>query len=113
MKVASLVFVVLLAFVFSCAYTLSEGTKIDGSKVEQIVKNKTTAQELEGILGKPYKVEKLGGGKETYKYYYKYEEYVRWNVLPKTMEQKLDVDLLNGVVTDYAGSGTAVDPMKN
>lgn len=113
MRVVSIVFVVLLAFTFSCGPMSSEGTKIDASKREQIVKNKTTAQEVEAMFGKPYKVEKMGGGKETYVYYYKYEEYVHWYTLPKTMVQKMDVDILNGVVTDYHYNVEAVDPMRD
>jgi hypothetical protein len=113
MRIASAVLVVLLAFAFGCGPMISEGKKIDGTKADQIVKNKTTAQEVEAMFGKPYKVEKMGGGKETYVYYYKYEEFVHWYTLPKSIEQKLEVDILNGVVVDYKGSGTAIDPMKD
>ena len=113
MRIASAVLVVLLAFAFGCGPMSTEGRKIDASKVDQLVKNRTTAQDVEAIFGKPYKVEKLGAGKETYIYYYRYEEYVHWYTLPKTMEQKLAVDILNGVVIDYTGSGTAVDPMRD
>ncbi|RPJ37107.1 MAG: hypothetical protein EHM27_14070 [Deltaproteobacteria bacterium] len=77
------------------------------------MKSKTTAQEVESFFGKPYKVEKMGGGKETYIYYYKYEEYVHWYTLPKTTEQKLEVDILNGVVTDYTWNRSSVDPMRD
>ena len=111
MRIASAVLVVLLAFAFGCGPMMSEGKRIDASKVDQIVKNKTTAQDVEAMFGKPYKVEKMGGGKETYIYYFKSEEYVNWYTLPKTFEQKLAVDILNGVVIDYTGSGTSVDPM--
>jgi hypothetical protein len=113
MRIASAVLVVLLAFAFGCGPILSEGKRIDSSKMDQIVKHKTTAQEVEALYGKPYKVEKMGGGKETYVYYYKYEEYVHWYTLPKTTEQKLEVDILNGVVTDYTWNRSSVDPMKD
>ena len=113
MRIAGAVLVVLLAFVFGCGPMLSEGTRIDASKADKIVKSKTTAQEVESLFGKPYKVEKMGGGKETYIYYYKYEEYVHWYTLPKTSEQKLEVDILNGVVTDYTWNRSSVDPMRD
>jgi hypothetical protein len=113
MRVASLVFVVLLTFAFGCGPMMSEGTKFDLSKRDQFVKNVTTAQEVETLLGKPYKVEKMGGGKEVYVYYYKYEEYVHWYTLPKATEQKLEVDILNGKVIDYKWNRTDVDPMKD
>ena len=113
MRIASAVIVVLLAFAFGCGPMMSEGKRIDASKMDQIVKNKTTAQDVEAMFGKPYKVEKMGGGKEMYIYYYKSEEFVNWYTLPKTFEQKLAVDILNGVVVDYTGSGTAVTPMKD
>ena len=77
------------------------------------MKSKTTAQELESLMGKPYKVEKKQAGKEKYLYYYSYEEYLRWNVLPKATMQKLEVDLLNGVVTEYTYETRATDPIKN
>jgi hypothetical protein len=113
MRIASAVLVVLLAFAFGCGPMLSEGTRIDNSKSDQMVKNKTTAQEVEALFGKPYKVEKMGGGKETYIYYYKYEEYVHWYTLPKTIDQKLEVDILNGVVTDYTWNRSSVVPMRD
>jgi hypothetical protein len=77
------------------------------------VKNKTTARELEYLMGKPYKVEKKQAGKEKYIYYYSYEEYLRWNVLPKATMQKLEVELANGVVTEYTYDTAATDPIKN
>ncbi len=112
MRVAGLILAVLLAFTFSCGPMAHEGTKIDASKRDQIVKYKTTAKEVEGMFGKPYKVEKMGAGKERYVYWYKYEEYVHWYTLPKTMVQRMDVDILNGVVTDYFYNVEEMDPMK-
>ena len=112
MKVAGVVFVVLLAFAFSCGPINYEGTKIDASKRDQLVKNKTTAQEVQAMFGKPYKVEKMEGGKEKYIYYYKYEEYKYWNTLPKGEFQKMDVNFKDGVVTDYSYITDAIDPMR-
>jgi len=113
MRIASLVLVILLAFTFSCGGIWVEGNKFDASKRDQIVKNRTTAQEVEFLMGKPYKVEKKQAGKEKYLYYYSYEEYLRWNVLPKATMQKLEVDLANGVVTEYTYDTAATDPIKN
>jgi hypothetical protein len=113
MRIASLVLVILLAFTFSCGGIWVEGNKFDASKRDQIVKNKTTAQELEALMGKPYKVEKKEAGKEKYIYYYNHEEYLRWNVLPKSTMQKLDVDLMNGVVTEYTYTRSNTDPIKD
>lgn len=111
MRIASAVLVVLLAFAFGCGPMMHEGTRIDPRKADQIAKEKTTAREVEALFGKPDKVEKMGGGKETYVYYYKSEEYMNWYTLPKTTEQKLAVDILNGVVIDYTWDRTSVDPM--
>ena len=58
MRIASLVLVILLAFTFSCGPIWGEGNKFDASKRDQIVKSRTTASELESLMGKPYKVEK-------------------------------------------------------
>jgi hypothetical protein len=58
-------------------------------------------------------VEKKQTGKEKYLYYYSYEEYLRWNVLPKSTMQKFEVDLANGVVTEYNYEVTSTDPIKN
>ena len=113
MKMAGLVLVVLLAFAFGCGPMAVEGNKFDAAKRDQIVKNQTTSAELESSLGKPYKVEKMGGGKEKYIYYYKSEEYVHWYTLDKAIYQKLDVDLLNGVVTDYYYERSSTVPMKD
>jgi hypothetical protein len=113
MRIAGSVLVILLAFTFSCGPILWEGNKFDAAKRDQIVKNRTTAGELESLLGKPYKVEKMTGGKEKYVYYHKYEEYVHWYTLPKSTQQKLDVELLNGVVTDYTYDRVSTDPMRD
>ncbi len=113
MRIASLVLVILLAFTFSCGPIAWEGSKFDTAKRDQIVKNRTTAGELESLLGKPYKVEKMTGGKEKYIYYHKYEEYVHWYTLPKSTMQKLEVELMNGVVTDYTYDRVSTDPMRD
>jgi len=113
MRIASLVLVILLAFTFSCGPIWFEGNKFDATKRDQIVKNRTTAQELESLLGKPYKVEKKEAGKEKYVYYYNHEEYLRWNVLPNSTMQKLEVELRNGVVTEYTYDRAATDPIKD
>ena len=113
MRIASLVLAVLLAFAFSCGPLMWEGNKFEAAKRDQIVKNRTTAGELESLLGKPYKVEKIASGKEKYVYYYKHEEYVHWHTLPKSTMQKLEVDLMNGVVTDYVYDRASTDPMRD
>ncbi len=113
MRIAGLILVILLAFSFSCGPIAWEGNKFDQAKRDQIVKNRTTAAELESLLGKPYKVEKMGGGKEKYVYYYKYEEYVHWYTLPKTTMMKLEAEVANGVVTEYTYDRVSTDPMKD
>ena len=113
MRIAGIVLVVLLAFSFSCGPVMYEGSNFDRAKRDQIVKNRTTAGELEALLGKPYKVEKMGGGKEKYVYYYKIEEYVHWYTLPKSTMQKLEAEITNGVVTEYTYDRVSTDPMKD
>jgi len=113
MRIAGLVLVIVLAFSFSCGPIMWEGNKFDAAKRDQIVKNRTTAGEIETLFGKPYKVEKMGDGKEKYIYYHKYEEYVHWYTLPKSTMRKLDVFLQNGVVTDYSYDRVSTDPMKD
>lgn len=111
MRIASLVLGILLTFTFSCGPVLWEGNKVDATKRDQIVKNKTTAAEVEALFGKPYKVEKMGAGKEKYIYYYQYEEYVAWYTLPRTMLQRMEVMIANGVVTDYEYFVESRDPL--
>jgi hypothetical protein len=113
MRIAGLVLVILLAFTFSCGPIWWEGNKFDPAKRDQIVKSRTTAGELESLMGKPYKAEKMGGGKEKYVYYYKHEEFVHWYTLPKATMQKLEVDLANGVVMDYTYDRVSTDPMRD
>lgn len=113
MRIAGLVLLILLAFSFGCGPIMWEGNKFDAAKRDQIVKNRTTASEIETLFGKPYKVEKMADGKEKYIYYHKYEEYVHWYTLPKSTMRKLDVFLLNGVVTDYSYDRVSTDPMKD
>ena len=113
MRVASLALVILLAFSFSCGPILMEGNKFDQTKRDQIVKNRTTAGELEALLGKPYQVQKMGSGKEKHIYYYKYEEYVHWYTLPKSTMMRLEAEVTNGVVTEYTYNRASTDPMKD
>ena len=112
MRIASVVLVVLLGLTFSCGPIMWEGNKFDTGKRDQIVKSRTTAGELESLFGKPYKVEKMGGGQEKYIYHYKHEEYIHWYTLPKVTMQKLEVDIINGVVVDYTYNRASSDPMK-
>ena len=110
MKIASVVLVVLLGFAFSCGPAIVQGNKFNAGKRDQIVKNQTTAAELESALGKPFKVEKMQGGKEKYIYYYRTGEYVHWYTLDKALFQRLDVFLANGVVTDYVYTRSSTLP---
>jgi hypothetical protein len=110
MKIASVVLVVLLAFAFGCGPAFVQGSKFDAGKRDQIVKNQTTSAELESALGKPFKVEKMGGGTEKYIYYYRTEEYVHWYTLDKALFQRLEVSLTGGVVTDYVYTQSATVP---
>ena len=113
MRIASLLLVILVGFSFSCGTTMWEGNKFDPTKRDQIVKNRTTTGEIEALFGKPFKVEKIAGGKDKYVYYHKYEEYVHWYTLPKSTMQRLEVVLQNRVVTDYNYDRVSIDPMKD
>jgi len=54
----------------------------------------------------------MQNGKEKYIYYYRTEEYVHWYTLDKSLFQRLDVSLTNGVVTDYVYTRSATLPAR-
>jgi hypothetical protein len=109
MKLASLIGVLLLAFVFGCGPSVKEGTKIDIEKMREIYKGYTTSDEVVAKLGKPTEIKRMPTGEEKYIYKYNEEEYIHWWTLPRLEKQELEVTIKDGVVQNYVAYRTIRD----
>ena len=101
MKLANWIFIFMLVLVFGCGPKIIEGRKIDGTKIGEIIKGKTTAEKVVELFGKPEKIEKLPGGGEKYMYRYSQDEYTHWWTLPRLETQQLTVVFKDGIAQDY------------
>jgi hypothetical protein len=101
MKLASLIGILVLAFVFGCGPAVKEGNKIDTTKMREIYKGYTTSDEVVAKLGKPAEIKKMPTGEEKYIYKYNEEEYTHWWTLPRLYKQDLEVTIKDGVVQNY------------
>ncbi len=100
MRITNLIWVLLLAFVVSCAATSFEGKKIDPAKVKQMQVGQTSAADVEKLLGQPQKIEKSSAGEDVYVYYYKVLD-KHWWTISGADQQNLEVTIKNGAVKDY------------
>lgn len=101
MKVAGVVLLVLLAFIFSCGSTVIEGRKINTSKLREMIKGQTKAENVVRSFGQPARIEKMPSGEQKYLYHYYKEEYTYWWTVPRLETQKVEIVLKEGVVQDY------------
>lgn len=101
MRFAGLVLMVLSVFtISSCAPMITEGRKIDSTKLKQLIVDQTKVAKVEEIFGKPDKVENLPSGEENYLYFYNREN-PHWWTIDKIDKQKLEIVLKDGVVQTY------------
>ncbi len=70
MRYLSIFLVLLLAFAVGCA-TATEGKRIDGSKVKNLLAEGTTPNEVVKMFGEPQQKETLASGETKYVYYYR------------------------------------------
>jgi len=101
MKIAGVILVFLLAFAVGCGPTIMQGTRIDASKRNEVIKGQTNVERITTLFGKPDKIEKLPSGEEKYVYQYYKEEYTHWWTLPRFERQKLEIFVKDGLVQDY------------
>jgi outer membrane protein assembly factor BamE (lipoprotein component of BamABCDE complex) len=99
-KYIGMLLVILLAFVFGCAPKVLEGRKIDAAKVKQMVTGETTADQVTKLFGEPLTREKFPSGEEYFLYKYKTAD-PAWYTIDKVFNQKLDINLKEGVVEKY------------
>jgi hypothetical protein len=99
-KYMGLVLAVILTFAIGCAPTI-EGKKFDAEKRNQVFKGATTSSEVIGLLGQPFKVEKLSSGGEKYIYYYYTEELAHWWDFFYYDKETLEVTIKDGIVENY------------
>jgi len=100
MRYISVILVLLLAFIFSCAPTMIEGRKIDSAKLKQLMPGVSNVQKVEALFGKPDKTENLPAGEQMYVYGYEIKNR-HWWTMDAVDKQKLEVTLKDGVVQTY------------
>lgn len=100
-------FALILFFIFGCAtanYNL--GKDFDQTKTSQIIKDKSTKDEIAKLFGQPYS-KNVTSEKETWKYFYQQitssaQSFLVTTVKTNTQVKSLDVVFENGIVKDYS-----------
>jgi outer membrane protein assembly factor BamE (lipoprotein component of BamABCDE complex) len=99
-KLAILILAFFMVSTFGCVPMVVEGKKIDSAKLDRVNEGQTRLAEIEGLFGKPDKVEKLPSGEEKYYYFYKREN-PHWWTVDRINKQKLEIVIKEGVVQTY------------
>lgn len=100
MKWVSVVLMVMLAFVFSCAPKVIEGRKIDSEKLKQMNVGQSSKAKVEELFGKPSRVETVSAGVERFIYTYRTVD-PEWYTIDKTQKQDFEVWFRNGILQYY------------
>jgi outer membrane lipoprotein-sorting protein len=100
MKYGKIFLILLVAFTFGCAETVTQGRKIDEAKVKDLMVSYNTTDKLIEAFGKPDKVEKLPSGAEQYTYRY-YFRNPHWWTIDDVQEQNLKVVVKDNEVQSY------------
>jgi outer membrane protein assembly factor BamE (lipoprotein component of BamABCDE complex) len=102
MRIVSLL--VILAFLFSAgclSAPIVKGKPFDAAKRGELVKGKTTMNDMTKILGQPSFVEPVSPGVQKFVYEYYKEVNNHWYAPPSYDKQTLEVFVKKGVVEKY------------
>jgi len=109
MRYLTIILILVLGFSFSCAATVTRGKPVGKAQMDQLAAGETSVGKLTQIFGQPDKIETVKPGEE--KYIYTYYRFVpHWWTKDEVQEQKLEVTVVNGVVTKYNLRGDDVAP---
>jgi len=100
MKYLTIVLILVVGFTFSCASAVTKGRPIAKTQMDQLALGETKAGELTQIFGEPDKKETVKPGEEKYTYSY-YQLIPHWYIRDEVQDQKLEVTVVDGVVTKY------------
>ena len=106
-KITMLCAGLLMLFIGGCATsTYTVGNAFQSENVSKIVRNETTAVQLEKLVGKPYMATVLSADEVKYLYTYTHgtAKAQFTNVTSDSKTQTLDVLIKNGVVVNYTYS---------
>jgi hypothetical protein len=110
MKYFTIVLVLVLGVTFSCASIVTKGRPVGKTQMDQLALGETRVEKLTQIFGEPDKKETVKPGEETYIYSY-YRLIPHWWTKDEVEEQKLEVTVVDGVVTKYNLRGDTVSPI--
>jgi len=110
MRYLTILLILIVGFSFGCAPTVTRGRLIDKTKMDQLVVGETKAEKLVQIFGEPEKKETVKPGEEKYTYTY-YQMIPHWWTKHEVQEQKLEVTVVDGLVTKFNFRGDVVAPI--
>ncbi len=111
MRYVSLVLVFLLGLAVGCA-TISEGKRIDGSKVKDLLADGTNANDVVKMFGEPQQKETLPSGETKYVYYYRTQGRMLFFRTGQPRDQeRLEVYVKNNQVDRYRFVSTDQQPI--
>jgi len=110
MRYLTIILILVVGFTFSCAAMVTKGRPVGKAQMDQIALGETRVEKLTQILGEPDKKETVKPGEEKYIYSY-YQLIPHWWTKDEVQEQKLEVTVVDGVVTKYNLRGDAVAPI--
>jgi len=107
MKYVAIVLILVAGFTFSCASVVTKGRPVTKTQMDQLAVGETKVEKLTQIFGEPEKKETVKPGEEKYTYtYYRLNPHIFRK--DEVQEQKLEVTVVNGVVTKYNLQGDEV-----
>ncbi len=111
MRYVSILFILLLGLAVGCA-TISEGKKVDGSKVKNLLAEGTTSNDVVKMFGEPQQKETLASGETKYVYYYRTQGRMLFFRMGQPRDQqRLEVFLKNNQVDRYRYVDTEQQPI--
>lgn len=111
MRYVSIFLVLLLGLTVGCA-TVTEGKRVDGSKVKNLLAEGTTPNDVVKMFGEPQQKETLASGETKYVYYYRTQgRMLFFRTGQPRDQQRLEVFVKNNQVERYRYVDTEQQPI--
>lgn len=110
MRVGAIALVLLMVFAAGCAKAVTEGKKIDESRITNLFATCPTPESIVGVFGSPQKVEKTASGEQKFIYTY-YHLQPHWWTMDETEKQELVITTKGTEVMNYRYKGQLYYPL--
>ncbi len=111
MRYASIFLVLLLGLAVGCA-TITEGKRVDGAKVKNLLAEGTNSNDVVKMFGEPQQKETLSSGETKYVYYYRTQGRMLFFRMGQPRDQeRLEVFVKNNQVDRYRFVNTEQQPI--